>query len=217
MKIKAHKLFAMGTHIPVLKALIECFEPTGILELGIGENSTRLLYEYGKRLISIENDREWYLYFKNEAPPKDHFELIYHDLGTGIHRKSKFIKHISKELANNCVKFYNSILDKYPEINFLFIDHVSGLRAFTLVEMFNKFDFIVYHDAHSGGYYYNTIDGKDTSKYLHFMFKSFDVWSGILIHKKHQDFIDNFDLLLKKYGAEYSSTTPYKHLFEKIN
>ena len=217
MKIEPNKLFAMGTHTPVLKAIIECFEPTGILELGIGENSTKVFYDCDKRVVSVETDEEWCSYIEKKLKPKDNFELIYHNLGPKIHRKSKFIRHVSKELANNCVKFYDSILNKHPEINFLFIDHVSGLRAFTLVEMFYKFDFIVYHDAHSAGYHYNIIDKKDTSKYLHFMFKSFDVWSGILIHKKHQDFIDNFDLLLKKYGTEYSSTIPYKHLFEKIN
>ena len=57
MTIKINKIFESGTHLPVLKAMLECFEPAGILELGAGENSTKFFYGYNKRVVYVETDK----------------------------------------------------------------------------------------------------------------------------------------------------------------
>lgn len=212
---KEYKLFNMGTHIPVLKAILEAFEPTGILELGIGENSTRMFYQYNKPLISIETDAEWYQYMKDELISKDNFKLIHHKLPANIHRKSKLHRDISMDLANDCVEFYKDVIEQNSDVNFLFIDHVSGLRGIALASLFDRFDFVVYHDAENKGYGYDLFKSKDSDQYIKFMFKSFESWSGILINNDYADKIECFEAALYKYGSEYYNGL-YNHVLKKF-
>ena len=51
--------YKWGSNIPVIKTIMEFFNPSGVLELGIGKYSTPLLYSYNKKLISIETDGDW--------------------------------------------------------------------------------------------------------------------------------------------------------------
>lgn len=204
----------MSTHVPVLKAVLECFEPTGILELGAGGESTPVFYEYGKKLVSIETDELWFSKIGKMLEPRKDFELIYHDIGHGIHRKSR---GILKEIINDCMLFYSKVLSEHAELNLLFIDHVTGLRASVLTKLFDRFDFVLYHDAEHSGYHYREFDKVDSSDYHRLMFKSFKVWTGILIHKKYEDRLNEFDALLLKYGTEFCGTLgiPYKHDVKK--
>lgn len=189
---------------------MECFKPTGILELGAGKKSTPIFYGYGKKLISIETDKKWFLMIKEMLEPRTGFEILYHDVGHGICRKSL---NLSKEVIDRCILFYDNVLDKHTELDLLFIDHISGLRAPVLIRLFNRFDFILYHDAQHSGYRYGKFDMVDSSGYRHLMFRSFKVWTGVLIHKKHEDKIDEFNALLLKYGTEYCDVLGilYKH------
>jgi hypothetical protein len=49
------------------------------------------------------------------------------------------------------------------------------------------------------------------------MLKSFEGWTGILIHRNYESKINEFDKLLSKYGFEYCKMfdIPYKHNVER--
>ena len=187
----------IGTHIPVLKAVLKCFEPVGILELGTGEKSTLLFYkyghEYGKEVVSIETDIEWFVKIRSLLKPRVGFELLYHDIGHGIHRKSR---NIPKNVIRECLSFYYKVLNKHPELSFLFIDHITGLRMPALVGLFDKFDFIAYHDTQAAGYHYDKFDSIDSSQYWHLSFQRFKVWTDVLIHEKYENKFNEFSGLL---------------------
>jgi len=195
--------FLFGTHLPVNKAILKIFQPSGILELGAGKNSTPLFYNYGKQLISIESDIEWVELLRKQFVPKKDFELIWHDIGFGLQASTQR-DEIPKEAADKCIAYYNNIIGKNPAINYLFIDHVSGLRMFTLKALFNKFDFICYHDAEDIGYFFYEIENCDLSNYLHYTFKSYEVHTGILIDKQYESKVSAFEKALAKFGKEYS-------------
>jgi len=210
------KEFTIGSHLPVLYSILEVFQPDGIMELGTGLKSTPFLYSYGKLLISIENDPEWLKKIEPHVPPRDKFKLVYHNIGHEIHIKTKY-NQIPNEVAKECVKFYFRFIKEF-DLDFLFIDHVSGLRVTTLIELFNNFSIIAYHDAQHPGYYYDKFLEVDSSNYLHFMFESLGVYTGILIYNKYAEKIKVFNEALKKHGKKYCESfgAIYKHKLREI-
>ena len=211
-----NKEFTLGTHLPVLQSILEVFQPNGIMELGTGLKSTPLLCNYGKTLISIESNLEWFEKVKLCVPRRDKFEFIYHDIGYGVHVKSKY-RQISNEIKKECLEFYLGFIEKFY-LDFLFIDHVSGLRVSTLIELFNRFSIVAYHDAQHPGYYYKKFLNIDSSNYLHFMFESLGVYTGILIHIKYVEKIEEFNEILKSYGEKYCEDFDimYEHKLREI-
>ncbi len=215
-KMTKEKEFNMGSHLPVLQAVLESFRPTGIMELGAGIKSTPLLYDYGKRLISIESDKEWVDAVKAKTGNRENFSLVHHNVG--IDRKTKY-HAISTKIARESVGFYKKLISN--ELDFLFIDHVSGLRPIALEALFRNFKITAYHDAQEGRYFYSVFfkkAGKSPKEYSHLIFQSIPVYTGILIHDSYSDKIDLFEGSLKKYGSEYCRQfgKEYNHSLRRI-
>jgi len=210
------KEFTLGTHLPVLHSVLEVFKPKGIMELGAGLRSTPFLYNYENLLISIESNLEWLKKVEPYVPLRDKFKFIYHNIGYGIHAKTKY-KQIPSEVSKECINFYFSFIEKY-DLDFLFIDHVSGLRVTALIELFNNFLIVAYHDAQHPGYYYEKFLEINSSDYLHFMFESLGVYTGILIHNKYAEKIEMFNNALKKYGKKYCKDLDviYEHILREV-
>lgn len=210
------KEFTLGTHLPVLQAVLKVFKPSGVMELGVGLKSTPLLYDDRKLLVSIESDLKWLEKVKPLVPLRDRFELVHHDIGHGIHVKTKY-KQITPIVVEECIEFYSTFVNKY-DLDFLFIDHVSGLRAITLTELFDRFLIVAYHDAQHPGYCYEKFLEVDSNDYLHFMFESLGVYTGILIHGKYVEKIKVFNDVLKKYGEKYCEDfdVVYDHKLREI-
>ena len=122
----ADLIFRYGTHLPVLKSMLEVFQPRGILELGAGKVSTPLFHEYGKKLITIETNAQWVQEVAAALPRRENFTLIHHAVEK-ITRRSK-IDAIPQAIKGACVDYYAKIISENPQLDLLFIDHVSGLH-----------------------------------------------------------------------------------------
>lgn len=206
--------YKWGSNLPVLDSVTDVFDITGVLELGIGRHSTPLLYSKVKSLISVETDVEWVKTVGSIVKPRDGFKLVHH--GVGVHHKTKY-PQITNDIKKTSLDFYNNIIKENPELNFLFIDHVSGLRVTALVNLFSDFDIIVYHDAQHPGYYYSLFDSVDSSEYFHFIHEMPLVHSGILVHKKYKDLLKSFDSVLKEKGLSFCKKfdIEYLHILKK--
>lgn len=201
--------YKWGSNKPVIKTIMDFFSPTGIMELGIGKYSTPLLYQYNKKLISIETDGEWIKTVKEIVPPRDNFQTIHHKLG--IQHKTKF-NQISEKVKQECVNFYKQYMSL--ELEFLFVDHISGLRSSSLLALFDKFKYIAYHDAEPSqyrNYNYQVLTKENTKNYIHLMNPTPLVYTGILIHKDYKDVIKEFIEILNKNNEDYCKTYNKKY------
>ena len=184
--------YRWGTNIPAIKSILETFEITGVLELGAGLNSTKIFYESNIPTTSIETDIEWINKLKPTLIENEKFKFIHHNLG--IHFKRTFVQ-IDEKIRKDSVDFYKQYI--IPDMNFLFVDHVAGLRIDALNELKNHFDVIAYHDAEEVKLY--RYDLLNTEDYIHIMNKTPVVWTGILIKNKLiNDDTDNLLRLTKK-------------------
>lgn len=197
------KEFSMGSHLPVLGAILEVFKPEGIMELGAGIKSTPLLYNYGKKLVSIESDKEWVDVVRAKTGSRENFKLVHHEIGHDMHRKAKY-PSFTKEITKECVAFYNKFLD--DDLDFLFVDHVSGLRPIALMYLYKHFKIVAFHDVQDWAYRYDVFYSKEglvPKNYLHLNFESFVSHTGILIHHDHRHLVEEFDKALRKYSEKY--------------
>lgn len=69
-----------STHLPVLAVLSSICPVRSVVEFGAGRHSTRLFLDVGvfpelQRLVSFENDREWFLTLSKELPPDPRLRL----------------------------------------------------------------------------------------------------------------------------------------------
>jgi hypothetical protein len=196
-----HQAFDFGTHVPVLKSILEVFQPTGILELGAGKVSTPLFHQCGSRLITVETNAQWVEEVRHLVPPRENFTLIHHVLN-GIHERTK-IGAISQRVKDECIQYYRRIVAANPDLNLLFIDHVSGLRAVTLAALYQAFDFVVYHDAEDKGYGYELFSACPTDNYFHFVLRTFVPFTGILIRRSFAGRLADFKRVLDKHARAY--------------
>jgi len=193
--------YRWGSNRPVIKTIMEYFIPKGVLELGVGRYSTPLLYSYNIPLVSIESDKSWIDTVKELVPDRDNFKLIHHDIG--IHFKTKY-QDIDDKTKNDCVEFYKTYITS--DLEFLFVDHVSGLRASSIIGLFDKFKFIAYHDAEAKqfrNYNYHSITPKITKDYFHFMNQTPLVNTGIFLHHDYEKDIDDFIFQLQLNNRDY--------------
>lgn len=212
------KEFSMGSHLPVLHAVLETFQPTGIMELGAGIKSTPLLYDYGKKLISIESDKEWIDVVKTKTGNREDFNLVHHNIGHGVHKKTRY-PGITPEVAKECISFYNKFIE--DDLDFLFVDNVSGLRTHAMLHLYKNFKVIAFHDAQHVGYHYDVFfakRGRVPKNYIHARFESFNVHTGLLIHSSHEQLFVAFDNALKKFASEYCRGfgKEYNHRLRRI-
>lgn len=193
--------FEYGTHLPVLKAIIDVFQPRGVLELGAGRFSTPLFYHQMKTVVTVESDAKWIEEVAKDVPPRESFHLVHHAL-PGLTSRTR-INSIPERTKAESLRFYNRLLAQHPGLNLLFIDHVSGLRAYTLANLHARFDFVVYHDAEDRGYGYEQFIPTLSTEYFHFLFRSFIPYTGILINKKFADRVSDFNRALDRQSQGY--------------
>jgi hypothetical protein len=111
-----------GSHLPILIKLVQM--TTGpVLEMGIGWNSTPVLHWLclDRRLLSLENDREWYEKFV--------------EFGVGKH-KIGYVKDWEKARIDN------------TRWSVVLIDHRPALRRHKdAIRLKDNADFIILHDS----------------------------------------------------------------------
>lgn len=206
--------YRYGTAIPVLKTIIDVFSPKHILELGVGRHSTSLMYCYEKvKLTCIESDKNWIEEVKKVLPEREGFNIIHHNLPFSVHTRRH---QIDSSTRDECIKFYKDQLD--IDMDFLFIDHIAGLRVDSLIELHRFFDLIAYHDSEDSCYLYDLFDKRKSIDYFHIENKTPLVYTGILIQKDRFEKLGEFLIKLSKNNSDYCETydIPFRDLGVKI-
>lgn len=194
-----------GSHVPLNKSLLKTFDISGVLELGIGFNSTPLFFQSCDNVISVENDLDWIEKIKSEkiVVETDTKYIIHHDVGD-IKRTTR--RHdLSDSFLISMNEYYKS-LDVHL-LNMLFVDQYSSLRLESLKAISDCFDVVVYHDVQRPGinnHYYGGFIPSD--KFDCFIDKSYKVWTGLLINKELVHKIDKLKEILDKETYNYTKS-----------
>jgi hypothetical protein len=173
--------FEYGTHLPVLRSLVEVFHPRGVLELGAGKFSTPYFYHNVENVVSLENDPEWRAEVAKLLPPRERFSLIHHDV-PGITASTR-TREVTAATRDCCLAYYQDVIDSCQPLDLLFIDHVSGLRAPALYALHPRFDFVVYHDAEYRVFRPGESGTIDPGEYFHFVLRSYLPHTGVLFRR----------------------------------
>lgn len=195
--------FEYGTHLPVLQSLLDVFRPQGVLELGAGRHSTALFHRSVKHLVSIETHAKWVEELRRTIPAREHFALVHHSVPFSERTRYREIPQAAKD---ECVRHYETVLSQHPQLDLLFIDHVSGLRAHSLAALYSRFDLAVYHDAEDRGYGWEQFDFDRSPTHFHFIFKTFVPHTGVLIRKTLAARLPEWKQVLRQRAQDYFLT-----------
>jgi hypothetical protein len=212
MKPEDLKKLRWGSHIPTNTSVLKTFPITGVLELGAGFNSTPLFFENCENVISIENNLDWINNLKqHKLIETETKKIIHHSLPNNINR-STLRKDIPKNILNESIEFYKSFIT--PSINLLFVDCYAGFRLEALEKLHTLFDVIVYHDAEPKyDFCYDYSKFKPSKQYRQMFDRTFPANVGILVSKKYENLISDFQNNLELESEKYNSN--YKPILEK--
>lgn len=194
------KFAKIGTHLPVLQSIIEIFRPRLAMELGAGLYSTPLLVDNFEWLVSVENDQFWYKKICRRYANKRNIEIIYHPIEKHIHSSLSSLDINEVEIHRS---FYQSLSDANPKSELLFVDQASCLRTISLMEMYRRFKFIVWHDADCDKYEYQRFYDLDLSDYNRYWFRLNKYATGFMIRKTEKYDETALFCSIKQYGKEY--------------
>ena len=158
-KIKK-KALRYKTHLPVLNFVLENYKPKQIMEIGMGDNSTKVFLDYDfEELTSVETDKEWIDRCDNIFVKKDNHKII----------------HCSDDAPE---QFITEGLDLG------FVDGRPPLKRGVCVNILleKNADIIIFHDAEPrfrSGYGYNNLKIKDG--YQLFFYNQKDPWTGLVM------------------------------------
>jgi hypothetical protein len=127
---------------------METFNVTGVMELGMGWNSTIVFNELAEYVVSVETDKQWINELKVQGIVEtENHKIIHHQTPHGIVRQTRrwnLSPSVLQQLDQEAVTLWKSLLN--DRLNMLFIDCISSLRYPALVELHSDFDIIVMHD-----------------------------------------------------------------------
>ncbi len=195
--------FEYGTHLPVLRSLLDVFQPHGVLELGAGLHSTALFHRSVKELVSIETNEKWVAEMRRTIPQRQHFTLLHHRFAFNERTRYREIPQAAKDEA---VRHYEAVLAGHPKLDLLFIDHVSGLRSHTLAALHPRFDLVAYHDAEDQGYGWQQHDFDHSPTHFHFILKTFVPHTGVLIRRELAGLVPAWKQSLAQHTRDYFLT-----------
>lgn len=182
--------FTWGSHVPINKALIDTFSPTGVIELGIGYNSTPAFREEVEYVLSVENDKAWLEKMQIDWPGDSKKTYLHHKVDEFRYTRRHDISEEKLKAAN---EFYNSLC-RQP-YNYLFIDCFSGYRLEAFNSMHEWFDFVVFHDYQPkrarGNHWGGAQVPFNQEKFSLLIDETYEVWTGIIYNKKFEDSICN--------------------------
>jgi len=190
-----------GSHVPINKTIIEFFKVTGVMELGAGYNSTPMFFQHSPYTVSIETDKEWVDKMKADLTEDENRKLIHQTTLNPATRATR--RHmVSQEFLQNAYEFWMSHMD--DRLNFLFIDSISSLRYEALTRLYDKFDFITFHDYQPPGIT-NHYNGGFTppSGYKAYIDKTYPACTGILIKDSVEFDMDKLKAHHQKNAKEY--------------
>ena len=173
---------------PAIKAALEIYKPSFILELGVGFYSTPLFPDKG--YLGIESDPDWFAEIIRRFPDK-HF--IQHEL-PGLHHLTRLFE-LSEKQKKDIFDYYNDLFIPKRR-SLLFVDNYSCCRSIAINALRDKFDVVIFHDCQPDAWHvngYDTIDPKGI-QYL----TTNDNWTGIIgdVSSSVQPYIKEF---IKQY------------------
>ena len=204
-----------SSHIPINRTLLEVFDVTGVMELGMGKFSTVLFNRLAPYVVSIENDVKWIETMKEggivQTPTH---KIVHHDLtGTNV-RIGTSPKAVSESVKQKANAFYKKHLT--DNINYLFIDCFTGLRASALMGLYDMMDIVVWHDADLdkeskiyGVYGYEKFINHPG--YLKYHDCSYTPpWTGFLIKEDLMD-DDKYKQIVETHSKHWRNHVAWKH------
>jgi hypothetical protein len=163
--------YAVSTHVPMIKMVLELYNPAFILELGTGLHSTPLFLAHKCSRIFVENDIEWLKFMGGNEIKIIHNTSPEYDV-TNMPPKVK------KEITEYYRNLHECINIKSPAL--LFVDNFLSCRNIAINVLNPLFDIIIYHDCDPSfkekiGYEFK---GKGFKSYI---LKCDSRWTGLLI------------------------------------
>lgn len=134
-----------ASHLPVLQACIEFFDPQLFVEFGIGPHSTSMLWgSQIPKVVSLEADPRWYRKLIHLKPERHELHLT-----KAAMRISGFTEPdaISPRLRRWLNKRYNRVLKTLENIDIAFIDGLQFERIPALELVQFKAKVLVAHDS----------------------------------------------------------------------
>jgi len=181
MDVQLH--YKWSSHQPLIKAVMEEFEPELVVELGIGIFSTRFfLKDCVKQYIGIENNKEWLEKMQDEIDFPENAILRHHSVGFDI---AVHLCDVVPEKRQEITEYYKTFakeVDLRPEKGkVLFVDNYTACRTLALRALGRHFDYIIYHDCEPTAiewYEYHFGDTFENYKNHNLMAPS---WTGLFI------------------------------------
>lgn len=199
-----------GSHVPINKTLLELFEVTGVMELGMGFFSTPMFVDSSPYTISIESDINWIANLKAEGITNTtKHKIVHHNVGDENIIRSTPYTDIPNDIKNKATEVYNQYLT--DDINYLFIDCYGGLRLSALENLYNKVDIVVFHDAGKrDSVMYGYKEFTDHPGYIMYHDCSYSPWTGFLIKESliNDKKVKQIKNLHRKYLTEHTKKVP---------
>ena len=169
-----------ASHQPLIKGVLDLYDPKFVLELGIGENSTPLFLNY--KYLGVENNPEWINHIKEK------------------HRNLKLIHHNLDRQEGTLQDYYNSIPVRGDSPRLLFVDNYESCRLIAINTLRDKFDLIIFHDCEpEPGARINHYDMINSEGFNVYFLKTSANWTGIMIRAIIDEGFDE----LSKYVTPY--------------
>lgn len=201
--------YAWSTHQPLIRAIMELYKPTFVLELGIGNNSTPVLLEYTAKILSIENDLEWINVIKKTY---EKIDVIHHNLENIT--VNTLLNNLNAEQKKKIIDYYTNL--EFPQLkpNFLFVDQYASCRALSINSLGEKFDFIMYHDCDPTGYNANQYSLINIKGYNTYYLKTPTTWTAVMIKKEIDKGFKELSNIINSHIIIYKKNHPEMNYME---
>lgn len=196
-----------GSHKPLLKALIDIFNPYYVMELGIGLYSTPILYNNCIKYVGVEQNLEWINKILS-IPEFQNLEILHHNIDIKIDQKYNDIKVSNKiELIQFYQMLKNSLIEfglPKNEYSMLFVDNYTGCRNIAINVMFDAFDIICYHDSEAVEWYGYDFNEELKNNYSHYTLMTNCIGTSVFIRKSLKNLSCQLGHVIEAYIVQYA-------------
>ena len=184
-------VYRWSTHVPVVNTILEILNPELIVELGIGHFSSPLFFNSNaKKIIHIENDKNWLSIIKKEYLNKiDNRSEFRHHILNNINL-SKHLNDLSQNERKEIENYYSNLSSEIKTMNFktalMFTDGYTSTRRLSIDILTKDFQVVIYHDAEEPKTYdYYNIKKELYESYDNYILKTIRTHTGFFIKKNY--------------------------------
>lgn len=184
------------THQPLIKAVLDTYNPDFILEMGIGYFSTPLFAD--RNYLGIENDGVWIEAMMQEYPG---LKILKHEY-SNIHHFTR-LKELEQFQINDIIAFYKTIKLPPSTRSLLFVDNYSCCRSLAINSLQDKFNIIIFHDCEPASFVVNAYDTVKQSNKRLFYLTSTTNWTGLLVDSYNPELETSLQKHIKDFISKY--------------